>query len=118
VARELAADREALVPTRDPPAEKPAVAVALRYNRAETDAPRVVASGRGVIAERILALAFEHGIKVREDADLAELLAAVEIGNQIPIAAFAAVAEILVYIYRANRAPPQPPQPHPTGAAP
>jgi flagellar biosynthesis protein len=118
VGRELAADREALVPTRDPPAEKPAVAVALRYNRAETDAPRVVASGRGVIAERILALAFEHGIKVREDADLAELLAAVEIGNQIPIAAFAAVAEILVYIYRANRAPPQPPQPHSTGAAP
>jgi flagellar biosynthesis protein len=118
VGRQLAADREALVPTRDPPAEKPAVAVALRYNRAETDAPRVVASGRGVIAERILALAFEHGIKVREDADLAELLAAVEIGNQIPIAAFAAVAEILVYIYRANRAPPQPPQPHPTGAAP
>ena len=45
-------------------------------------------------------------------------LAAVEIGNQIPIAAFAAVAEILVYIYRANRAPPQPPQSHPTGAAP
>jgi flagellar biosynthesis protein len=96
------------VPPRDPPAEKPAVAVALRYDRAEKDAPRVVASGRGTIAERILALAFEHGVKVREDADLAELLAAVEIGNQIPLAAFAAVAEILVYIYRANRAPPPP----------
>jgi len=104
------------VPTRNPPSEKPAVAVALRYNRAEADAPRVVASGRGAIAERILALAFEHGVKVREDADLAELLAAVEIGNQIPIAAFAAVAEILVYIYRANRTRPSPP--HPTGATP
>ena len=96
------------MPPRDPPAEKPAVAVALRYDRAEKGAPRVVASGRGTIAERILALAFEHGVKVREDADLAELLAAVEIGNQIPLAAFAAVAEILVYIYRANRAPPPP----------
>jgi flagellar biosynthesis protein len=106
------------VPTRHPPAEKPAVAVALRYNRAEADAPRVVASGRGAIAERILALAFEHGIKVREDADLAELLAAVEIGNQIPIAAFAAVAEILVYIYRANRSHSQPPPSHATGATP
>ena len=104
------------MPTRNPPAEKPAVAVALRYNRAEGDAPRVVASGRGAVAERILALAFEHGVKVREDADLAELLAAVEIGNQIPIAAFAAVAEILVYIYRANRA--QPPSSSPATGAP
>jgi len=104
------------VPTRNPPSEKPAVAVALRYNRAEGDAPRVVASGRGAIAERILELAFEHGVKVREDADLAELLAAVEIGNQIPIAAFAAVAEILVYIYRANRA--QPPSSSPATGAP
>ena len=104
------------MPTRNPHSEKPAVAVALRYNRAEADAPRVVASGRGAIAERILQLAFEHGVKVREDADLAELLAAVEIGNQIPIAAFAAVAEILVYIYRANRI--QPPPSHATGATP
>jgi flagellar biosynthesis protein len=96
------------VTPKQPPSQKPVptVAVALRYNRAEADAPRVVASGKGVIAERIIALAFEHGIKVREDADLAELLAAVEIGNQIPLAAFAAVAEILIYIYRANRAPP------------
>jgi flagellar biosynthesis protein len=83
--------------------EKPALAVALRYAPGGADAPRVVASGHGEIAERILALAFEHGIKVREDADLAQLLAAVEIGEQIPVAAFAAVAEILVYIYRANR---------------
>ncbi|MGH7124679.1 MAG: EscU/YscU/HrcU family type III secretion system export apparatus switch protein [Stellaceae bacterium] len=101
--------------TRNPPPQKPAVAVALRYNRAEADAPQVVASGRGATAERILQLAFEHGVKVREDADLAELLAAVEVGNQIPIAAFAAVAEILVYIYRANRT--QPP-PHARGATP
>ena len=87
--------------------QKPALAVALRYQPGEADAPRVFASGRGEIAERILALAFEHGVKVREDADLAQLLAAVEIGEQIPVAAFAAVAEILVYIYRANRRPPQ-----------
>jgi len=102
------------VTPKQPPAQKPAhtVAVALRYNRAEADAPRVVASGKGMIAERIIELAFEHGIKVRDDADLAEVLVAVEIGNQIPVAAFAAVAEILMYIYRANRAPPR------TGAAP
>jgi flagellar biosynthesis protein len=86
-----------------PPAERPdPVAVALQYDRKEDAAPRVVASGRGAIAERILELAFAHGIAVREDADLAEILTAVEIGQQIPIAAFAAVAEILFHIYRAN----------------
>lgn len=78
------------------------IAVALHYDRQQDKAPRVVASGRGAIAERILELAFAHGIKVREDADLAEILAAVEVGQQIPVAAFAAVAEILFYIYRAN----------------
>jgi len=78
------------------------VAVALEYDRAHDPAPRVVASGRGAVADRILELAFAHGVKVREDADLAEVLAAVDIGQQIPLAAFAAVAEILFYIYRAN----------------
>jgi flagellar biosynthesis protein len=78
------------------------VAVALEYNRAHDGAPRVVASGRGAIADRILELAFAHGVRVRADAALAEVLAAVEIGQQIPIAAFAAVAEILFYICRAN----------------
>jgi flagellar biosynthesis protein len=83
---------------------KPTIAVALRYDGGKKETPRVVASGRGAIAERILELAFQHGIKVREDADLAEILEAVEVGDEIPVAAFAAVAEILIYIYRANRA--------------
>jgi flagellar biosynthesis protein len=78
------------------------IAVALQYDRANDKVPRVVASGRGALAERILELAFAHGIKVKEDADLAEILAAVEIGQHIPVAAFAAVAEILFYIYRSN----------------
>ena len=84
------------------PPDTKQVAVALHYNRGEDKVPRVVASGRGAVAERILELAFAHGVKVREDADLAEILAAVEIGEQVPLAAFAAVAEILFYIYRAN----------------
>lgn len=88
-----------------PTSDRPPVAVALHYDRAEDKVPRVVASGRGALADRILELAFAHGVKVREDADLAEILAAVEVGQQIPIAAFAAVAEILFYIYRANERP-------------
>ncbi|MGO8920492.1 MAG: EscU/YscU/HrcU family type III secretion system export apparatus switch protein [Stellaceae bacterium] len=85
-----------------PAPERTPIAVALHYDRPADKAPQVVATGRGALAERILELAFAHGVKVREDADLAEILAAVEIGQQIPLAAFAAVAEILFYIYRAN----------------
>ena len=62
----------------------------------------MVASGRGSIAEQILAIAFAKGIKVREDADLAKLLSVIEIDSEIPIEAFATVAEILAYVYRAN----------------
>ena len=87
--------------SRSTPAPTP-TAVALQYDRQQDKVPRVVASGRGAIAERILELAFAHGVKVREDADLAEILMAVDVGQQIPLAAFAAVAEILFYIYRAN----------------
>ena len=63
-------------------------------------APRVVASGRGDLAEQILQIAFDRGIKVRTDADLAEILATVEVESEIPLEALAAVAEILSYVYR------------------
>lgn len=65
--------------------------------------PKVVATGRGAVAEQILAIAFEKGVPVREDADLAQILAAVELDAEVPIDALAAVAEILSYVYRANR---------------
>jgi len=81
------------------------LAVALRHRPSAPDAPRVVASGRGFAAEAILQLAFANGVKVREDADLAEMLMAVGIGQEIPFAAFSAVAEILSYIYRVSQAP-------------
>lgn len=80
----------------------PPIAVALRYEPDGTYAPKVVASGKGQIAEQILNLAFAAGVKVREDADLAELLGAVDIDSEIPVEAFVAVAEILAYVYRAN----------------
>ncbi len=88
-----------------------AVAVALRYDLASERPPQVVAGGHGAIAEQILAIAFANGVKVREDADLAELLAAVDIDADIPVAAFAAVAEILVHVYRANGTLPPPAAP-------
>lgn len=84
------------------------VAVALTYDEVADAAPHVVAGGKGGVAEQILNIAFAHGIKVRRDADLAELLAAVDVDAEIPPAVFAAVAEIMVYVYRANGALPPP----------
>ena len=78
------------------------IAVALQYDEQNTDRPTVVATGRGHVAEQILALAFANGVKVRQDADLAELLRVVDVGDDIPVEAFYAVAEILHYLYKAN----------------
>ena len=83
-------------------AKPQAIAVALTYETGVSGTPRVVASGRGFLAEQILELAFANGVKVREDADLAQLLVAVDVDSEIPIEAYAAVAEVLVYLYRAN----------------
>ena len=88
--------------SNSPPATADAVAVALEQGRETNFAPKVVGSGRGRIAEQILEIAFANGIKVREDADLAQLLSSVDIESEIPLEVFAAVAEILVYVYRAN----------------
>jgi flagellar biosynthesis protein len=92
--------------SRSTPDRRP-IAVALEYEPNAAEAPRVVASGRGPIAERIVELARAHGIAVRENADLAEMLDAVSVGERIPLAAFAVVAEILYYVLKANGRLPQ-----------
>ena len=74
-------------------------AVALTY--AQTDAaPRVVAKGRGVIAEQIIARAKEHGIYVHESPELVSLLMQVDLDQRIPPQLYLAVAELLAWIYR------------------
>jgi flagellar biosynthesis protein len=89
---------------------KDTVAVALAYRPESDAAPKVLASGRGGIAEQILEVARARDIHVREDADLVQLLQLIEVGDEIPVAAFAAVAEILIYIYRANGGSPHSPR--------
>lgn len=79
------------------------LAIALQQEAGGAVAPRVVAKGQGRLAEQILAIAFDRGVKVRTDADLAEILAAVEIDTEVPLPALAAVAEILTYVYRASQ---------------
>ena len=81
------------------------VAIALHQDKAEGSHPRVVAKGRGAVAEQILQIAFDRGVKVRSDADLSEILAAVELDGEVPLQALAAVAEILSYVYRAGGEP-------------
>jgi flagellar biosynthesis protein len=78
-------------------------AVALRYDPGQDPAPRLVAKGQGHIAERIIQIAQEHGVHVQEDPDLVELLAALDLGQLIPEELYAALAEILAFIYRLNR---------------
>lgn len=94
---------------KDPTSVQGRTAVAIRYEPVdEYSAPKVVATGRGWIAEKILEVAFAHGVKVREDADLAEILTAVDLDEEIPVEAFIAVAEILRYVYAANgKQPPE-----------
>lgn len=90
-------------PVRSPPRPK---AVALRYDPQREEAPRIVAGGEGFVAEQIVRIALDHGITVRQDADLVEILAKLDIDALIPLEAFAAVAEILSYIYRTQGKPP------------
>lgn len=80
-----------------------AVAVAIEnFARDGKDISKISASGYGHLAEQILALAFQNDVKVREDRDLAQMLAAVELDSEIPADALIAVAEILAYVYRVN----------------
>jgi flagellar biosynthesis protein len=78
------------------------VAVALQYDKAAVPTPRVIAKGRGETGEAILRLAQEHGVPIEENAPLAEALAQVELGDDIPEALYRAVAEVLVFILRAS----------------
>ena len=77
-------------------------AVALRYDQEQESAPRVLAKGQGDLAERIIALAAEHGIPLHEDKDLVRLLGVLDIDVQIPPALYRALAEVLAHLYRTN----------------
>lgn len=86
----------------DSAAKDPLKTIAVALEEQAGAAPAIVASGKGFLAEKILELAFANDVKVREDADLAQILAAIDVDSPIPTDAFAAVAEVLSYLYRAN----------------
>lgn len=84
------------------PTETPSLAVALEYEMGKDHAPRVTASGRGLIAEKILATAREHGIAIEGNAALAEALAGVDIDTEIPEELYRAVAEVIGFVLRTS----------------
>ncbi|MBR4083796.1 MAG: EscU/YscU/HrcU family type III secretion system export apparatus switch protein [Lachnospiraceae bacterium] len=77
--------------------EKNKQAIALSYDP-EEDAPKVIASGRGQLAEKIIEKAKEHDVPIHRDDKLADTLSRLEIGDMIPPELYEVVAEILVFV--------------------
>jgi flagellar biosynthesis protein len=91
------------VPEPRPPGKRPRRATALRYDRDNNSSPQVIATGSGLIAERIVEIAREQGLPVREDPALAEALSRLALEQEIPPELFVAVAEVLVWAYGLER---------------
>ncbi|HWI47858.1 MAG TPA: EscU/YscU/HrcU family type III secretion system export apparatus switch protein [Rummeliibacillus sp.] len=78
-------------------------AVALSFNSMNSDAPKVIAKGRGQIAENILEQAEIHNIPIQEDASLVQLLGQLDLNESIPEELYQAVAEVFAFIYRLDQ---------------
>ena len=83
--------------------QQPQTAIALKYapERGE-EAPRIVASGNGHLADEILRIARENDVPLRSDPALAGALATLDVGQQVPQELFRAVAEVLAFVYQMN----------------
>jgi len=77
-------------------------AVALLYDQQKSTAPKVVASGSSLVAEKIIATAMEAGVYIKEDRDLVELLAKIPVGEEIPAELYQTIAEVLAFVYSVN----------------
>jgi len=77
-------------------------ATALKYDPEKSKAPIVTAKGEGFVAEEIIRRAKEHGIEIKEDPNLVEVLSKVDLYTEIPESLYKAVALILVEVYKIN----------------
>jgi len=82
--------------------KKATIAAAIEYDEERDSAPRVTARGRGITAEKIIGLAKKHGVPIKEDPALAQILSRLDIDEQIPVELYRAVAEILAFVYSIN----------------
>jgi len=84
-------------------ADKRRKAAALRYMPEKDAAPKLVAKGSGAIAEKILSIAKEHNIPLRDDPQLVEVLSALDLYQEIPPDLYKAVAEVLAFVYKMTK---------------
>ena len=79
------------------------VALALGYKPDQQSAPKLLAKGKGLIADKIIELANSKGIPIKKDSDLITVLYKLEIDEEIPPELYEAVAELLAFIYKINQ---------------
>ncbi|MFA6314740.1 MAG: EscU/YscU/HrcU family type III secretion system export apparatus switch protein [Sterolibacterium sp.] len=94
-------------PARIAASEERSLAIALAYAPGDT-APRIVAKGRGLIADEIIRRALQHGVFVHESPELVTLLMQSNLDDRIPPQLYVAVAELLAWIYRLELKRPEP----------
>ncbi|WP_286005444.1 FlhB-like flagellar biosynthesis protein [Campylobacter avium] len=75
-------------------------AVALGYKKEVNNAPKILASAKGESAAKMISLAKEHGVPIKEDEDLVEILSKLDLGDEIPPSMYKAVAEVFAFIYQ------------------
>lgn len=83
--------------------EKRKDAIALKYNTESDVAPKVIAKGKGLIADEIISKAKDFGVPIQEDPSLVEVLSKLEINQSIPEDLYSVVAELFAFIYRADK---------------
>ncbi len=76
--------------------------MALKYHTEADTVPKVTAKGEGLVAERIIELARENEVPVKEDPDLVQILSQVDINKEIPPSVYKVVAELLAFVYKLN----------------
>jgi len=77
-------------------------AVALKYDGKKDRAPKLIAKGRGEVAQKIIGTAKAHNVPLHEDKNLVQVLEALDINTEIPPELYRAVAQVFVFIYRLN----------------
>lgn len=77
--------------------------MALKYRTDQDPAPKVTAKGEGLVAERIIALAKENQVPIKEDPDLVQILSQVDINREVPFSVYKVVAELLAFVYKMNQ---------------
>jgi len=77
-------------------------AVSLKYDSRVNKSPLVTAKGTGFVADKIIALAKENNVPIKEDPDLVQLLSQVDLNREIPSSLYKVVAELLSFVYKLN----------------